>query len=277
MSQISGFTAFSIYAPATGTVVQVGEAQMSDEAQFTKEEVEPDRTDPSGAHDYAAHHCLFEAEIWSFAGADQLKAWAEDGTPVCVVAAGTERNLQWYEPARLHFTATPVVGAHGETNRLGLRLERKQAHPRIWAQVNLLAHLGWTDDDGDNVADGYLLHNASDPVFSDGEQRLQSSGSGRLQTEIVFPVAQSDLTLSVLPLQDPDDHLQVQLKSFTYDGAHVSLAYHDIQAADLGHRQAAENSGSGSVYKFKVFPLFGSGTVSNPSLRTDGRSDYVPY
>ena len=284
MSVISGFQAASFYDPDSGTVVQINAEDLSGEAEFSKEEVEPDQKDPTGGWPYVGHECTLEVPTYAFEGFDQLKTWAESGARISAVVAGAQQNVQWYERDRVRVTQEPAVGALGQTQRYVIRMTRVSPHPAIYQRVNLLSFNPWgRDRDGDSVVDGYNVTDA-DPALSGTKQALNENGNGTgvFATdpgEVIFPIEGVRLTMSItFPFSNRAiGELSTRLHAF--DG--TSLDTITDPAGQERAKQSLETSSQAWEIRPRVKALYDSTYdqlhLSYPSLRVDGIGEHVSY
>jgi len=290
MGVLSGIIAVSFYNPDTGTVVQIDEDSLSGEVSFEKQEVEPDDTDPTGGWPYVAEECVFEVPIYDFAGFAQLAEWARNDTRISAVAAGVQSSVQWYERDRITVTKDPLVSEKGGVQTYTVTMRRTAPHPEIYNHVNLLAHLGWSDADGDGQADGYTIR-ASNSRFDRGEFQVVVRTSGGhsqvvMKRRIPWPLSGVELALSAFwrrPFSSGDtEHLVRQL---AYAPRQVQQVQGDAQTIDSrGERQKITVDTVPQIFRLELQIIRGRNlsdsdyaAIRFPALRIDGSGEYANY
>lgn len=284
MAVKSGYKAISFYNSDDGTTVQIGEAAL-ERVDFSQQEMEPDKTDPSGGSPYVGDLSELEVETWDFAGRSQLETWSKNNTRIAVVAIGVQGNVQWYNRDRVSISASPK-SERGQANTFVISMRRRgQGEHNIYDNVNLLQFKGWEDADSDNVPDDYAANSLSSMAFTGGvfEAFGSTSTSSYLSGGLPMPVAGVTVTLSVDVVQlhaDGDTRIRIIERDF----AGSTLSTSTTTATSTGRVKTSLTT-SPNVYDILVRPVLLDNVTSqttkvrvkDPAFRIDGSDQYVNH
>ena len=288
---ISGLRKASWYNPDTGTVVQAND--LAEDGEFYTRAIEdPDDQTATGEAPYAGDESYCELMIFDMSLLPQLKAWKENDVRVSMVAAGVQQNIQWYERDLLYKVKPVYPVAAGRRNHINVVMQRTGhgAHD-IYGNVNLLAHLGWADEDNDDLADGYELQDGMSAknfgTDGNGNEDVQSVETGEKFAEmyapLIFPVSNLRLTLSVEITQlHNDGEQQLAIQQLDYNGGNTTIK--DGPYTSKG-RKSLEVDIDSFAYTLLNFILATGGAVGSlddihgryPAIRVDGSDQYVSY
>lgn len=291
MGVLSGIIAVSFYNPATGTVVQIDEEYLSGEVSFEKQEVEPDQKDPTGGWPYVAEECVFEVPIYDFAGFAQLAEWARNDTRISAVAAGVQSSVQWHERDRITVTKDPLVSEKGGVQAYTVTMRRTAPHPEIYNHVNLLAHLGWSDTDGDGQADGYnIIADGSSFNESIGQQVVVRADGGRsnvvVKRRIPWPLSGVEVTLSgYWQKRFSSGYTEYLVRQLAYSPDSIQQIQGDTRTIESRReREKLTVETVPQVYHLEMqiirggdFSSSDQAKIRDPALRTDGSGEYANY
>ena len=228
------------------------------------------------------------------AGASQLQTWADDDTPIEMVAVGPAQVLQWYNATRLSTNPSEEAAAGPtETARLHLRrTDSPDGHGVYWSR-NALFYNNWNEEGGfvdsnsDGVPDGYTYASGSlsGEAVSGGVYEAFGPTDGSTAErgdEVLMPLPRAQTwTLSVEVTQlHGDGQTFIALEAVDAGGSVV--ASQETEATSTG-RITAEITAPDATYELRAIVLRVKNAsaqnqkakVTEPALRVDGGTSYV--
>lgn len=286
---VHGFRRGSFFDPTTADVVQTNHLQAGG-CSFVQEALDTGEADPTGGAYFGGDRSVLE---WTFFDPDgtlyeQLRQWYEDETRISFVAEGLSRNVQWYERDRIdQCRRVDIQGSisEGRADGVYVRIVRTgHGSHDIHSNVNIVSHIGWADEDGDGVADGYSSDGDS-LNFTNGVQALTESGSGltvdgAISRRIPFPIAGATLLGSAEMIQlhgDGDNFIFLQVRDFSINSLlDASRLYNE------SGRRSVEAMTPPNTFYLDLVPLRlqqvdaqGTAKIKDPALRTDDSDEYI--
>jgi hypothetical protein len=136
----SGIYQASIYNPADGVTVQVGDISVEN-STLTFEQITNDSTQSTV---FGGETVTMNLSFFDDAGFATLKAWEEAGTELRAVAAGPT-NIQWYESVPITVQKSLRADKRTGLNYFTVMMVFEGATSAIYANKNLMAFLGDVD------------------------------------------------------------------------------------------------------------------------------------
>jgi hypothetical protein len=170
-------------------------------------------------------------------------------------------------------------------------MRRTAPHPEIYQQVNLLAHSGWSDADGDGQADGYSIQ-ADNSVFDgslgeEGEQAVSRVDGGEsyiyVRTQVQWPLSGVEMELSTFyQKRFSSGKTEFLVRQLSYDD---DVIQDKIREIDAGQERKEFTFGTlPQAFTLSLYILRGydfsesvQAKIRDPALRIDGSGEYANY
>lgn len=284
-----GFVAASVYAPATGTLVQDGGLD-ADATTFESNSLEHSAVDPYGNLYYGgdSFRLMLRMRDSDFSRLAQLRTWKNAGTLVraaCAAPPTGGRNVQWYNSSRINKVKPITINGRfaGDARFVDVELVHEGAGAAIYSNVNLLAGpFGWVDAGANGQADNYEFAQGTGHTFSAGVQTLTNTSNVTtyVRARLAFPIAGVTLTLSH-EVTNGNAGAVMNVASQTF--AEASLAASSNTSLATNARHSAAVTTLATQYQVECF-LYSENAVATssfafkePALRVDGGTVYTTY
>ena len=247
----SGTKIVSIYAPATGTVVQLN--KLDSGGTFEKPPTVVPAADGSGY--YAGEEAKFECMALDNTGYDQLETWMKAETPVRMVTYGLDDHILWNEDTTV-IVSKKYNFAVGNRNGFMVTLAKKGGSLNIGSGKNLINIFNWKDVDADNWADGWT-ENFSTPGFSLATLVQSFVGNGSSLShylQLIYPIAGVNLFFA------PNNYAYTGSYNSALEQLNFAASQLQIDTFSMLNTQTALTASG--IYKLNI-KLLSSATVPN--------------
>lgn len=277
---ISGLRKASWYNPSTGTVAQAD--IISEEGEFYTGPLDTDDRTPVGEQPYGGDESHCELMVYDMDVIEQLKAWERSETRINMVAAGVQENIQWYTPTLVRVEKSYGFNVGGRNSAL-VTMHREGGRHTIRSQVNLLSHIGWKDDFGNNFPDGYESSGAlQNELFENGTFSFETEMNAGIINEegIAFPIVGIPLTFS-MGVVSTNATMRASI-SFSQWDAQVSST-RGATVTGTGRKSVSTEERDQFFFierlSFERYETSGTASieVENPALRVDKSALYSSY
>lgn len=281
---ISGLRRASWYDPTTGDVWEAD--AIGEDGEFYSQELETQDTLPTGEQPYASDESHCEVIVYDRAVVHELEAMQRANQRVCMVAAGVQENIQWYERSLVKVQKRFGFQAGGRNGALVTMHRKGHGQHDIHSAVNLLAPWGWADEDGNGLVDDWKqtansFNDLSDLTFASGEQQfssdLNNQGIEGPIGRIVFPVT-VDVRMGFDVVSSAGD-VEVQFEKSNFADTLRSASVAVLSSGDSPIR--VDETLSMTRYGLRIGVIAKAlgemVTVANPSIRVDDSKTYVTY
>ena len=286
-----GIKVISIYNPVTGDTVQLN--NLAADSEYSADPI-PTETTTGQAYGGKDHTLTINFFEQGSAARAQLRAWAENDTPVCAVGAGGQSFLLWYEPVTMLFNRGKQLSARDGAMFNTVVMSFPGETAKIQTGINLADiavkaagfNVGWGASDSGDMADGYYEVNAVADPFSSGVQEFtwdNAGSSSAIRLDFVFPISGVTLTARAQLLTvTTNGTASIRLLALNYVGTDVGTTVVDYEAVGV---ETADLTTPADTYTIRLAPIFlgGISTGTNnasfrdPGIRSDGSNAYVNH
>lgn len=290
MPILDGISAISVYNPSDGTAIEITKL-IANTFEFSKVDFESGETGPTGNPLYKgdSSSCSFSFLDPDGSISTQLRTWKEARTRISFIAVGPSVAVMWTEKDHISITPSVFGGMiKGRGDRWDFEISR-QGHGShaIWRRANLLSGLGWKDDDNDEIADGYVGHDASSAVFnfSPNQQSVQDDGLSGIYYDLAFPFTSYAQTFTfgveAVALHSVSISYKYQVQWLNFAKSSLKTVTHIPTATGRHSFSTSTDYTLASPFWLRVWPMImpstSSGTMvgKDPCLRIDGNTSYI--
>jgi len=289
----TGLDQGAVVDPSTPTVVDL--PRLHEDTTFNDLlTADGDDSDLLGTPFHVIRRSDVEFHTPEMAGASQLQTWADNDTPIQMVAVGPAQILQWHNKKRLQTNPSEAAAAGpAETARLHLQsTDAPDSHHVYWSRNALFYNnwnqeVGFLDIDSDSIPDGYTYSSGalSGEAVNGGVYEAHGPTDGTTAErgdELLMPLPNAQTwTLSVEVTQlHADGDTAIALLALDSTGSVV--ASQETVASSTG-RISAEITAPDTTYELRAVVLrvknassqTSKAKVKEPALRVDGATSYV--